>query len=167
MPSCRDIRPEVWEHARQSLVFYFSRRERVGNAEDLAQETLLAFWRREDFQFDREEDFLRVCYGFANLILQHDYRRQKRRTEPLSPEQAAGHSSARRFEPAELRILLDEILRIGRSELREEDWKLIETAVSTNPSQMPEAVDSRAANRIRVRLSRARSHLMRVTGWGG
>ncbi|MDX1984862.1 MAG: hypothetical protein SFV51_31610 [Bryobacteraceae bacterium] len=167
MPSCRDIRPEVWEHARQSLVFYFSRRERVGNAEDLAQETLLAFWRREDFQFDKEEDFLRVCYGFANLILQHDYRRQKRRTESISPEQAAGHSAARRFEPAELRILLDEILRIGRSELREEDWKLIETAVSTNPSQMPEAVDSRAANRIRVRLSRARSHLMRVTGWGG
>ena len=148
-------------------MFYFSRRERVGNAEDLAQETLLAFWRREDFQFDKEEDFLRVCYGFANLILQHDYRRQKRRTEPISPEQAAGHSAARRFEPAELRILLDEILRIGRSELREEDWKLIETAVSTNPSQMPEAVDSRAANRIRVRLSRARSHLMRVTGWGG
>lgn len=165
MPSCREISPEVWEHARQALVFFFARRVRVGNAEDLAQETLLAFWRREDFQFEKDDHFLRICYGFANLILQQDYRRQRRQDSGPLPEDASALRSNSRFEPAELRVLLDEILKIGSTELRQQDWALIQSAVSTCPSRMPEAVDAQAANRIRVRLSRARSRLMQVTGW--
>lgn len=164
MPNCRQIRPEVWEHARQSLVFFFARRERIGNAEDLAHETLLAFWRREDYQFEKEEDFLRVCFGFANLILKHDQRKRRYSAASL-PDDPPDRTSGRRFAPAELRILLDEVLRIGSTELREEDWALIEMAISTNPSQMPEAVDAQAANRLRVRLSRARSRLVQLTGW--
>ena len=70
MPTCRSLSPDAWEQARQALVFYFSRRHGLANAEDLAQETLAAFWKREDFEFEREEDFLRVCYAFARRILQ-------------------------------------------------------------------------------------------------
>src|SRR5579864_726204 len=74
MANCRSISPEAWAHARESLVFYFSRRHARSDAEDLAQETLLAVWNREDYEFEKEEDFLKVCYGFARRILLEGYR---------------------------------------------------------------------------------------------
>ncbi len=167
MPSCREIGPEVWEQARQALVLYFQRRQ-VTNFEDLAHDTLLAFWKRPDYLFERDSDFLRVCYGFAGLVLQHDYRRRKKlAAEPLPPDDGGNHVWRPRrcaFEHAELLVLLSEIFRIGRRELRENDWKLIEEALSKNPSEMEAATGKHAANRIRVRLSRARSRLLRATG---
>jgi hypothetical protein len=160
--------PDVWEQARQALVLYFQRRQ-VTNFEDLAHDTLLAFWKRHDYVFERDADFLRVCYGFAGLVLQHDYRQRRKRTaEPMPADDAGEHLWRPRrcaFQPAELRVLLDEVLRIGRAELRENDWQLIEEAIRKNPSEMEAAVDRNAANRIRVRLSRARSRLLKATGW--
>ena len=43
-------------------------RLRNGEAEDLAQETLVSICAREDYSFAKEEDFLCVCYGFARRI---------------------------------------------------------------------------------------------------
>jgi hypothetical protein len=168
MPSCRDIGPEVWEQARQALVLYFQRRQ-VTNFEDLAHDTLLAFWNRPDYLFERETDFLRVCYGFAGLILRQDYRRRKKLAADPLPSGDLGDLVGRpprrcAFEPAELLVLLGEIFRIGRNELRENDWKLIEEAIAKNPSEMEAADGKNGANRIRVRLSRARNRLLRATG---
>src|SRR5579871_1348020 len=122
MPNCRSMPPEVWAHARECLIFYFSRRHPRSDAEDLAQETLLALWNREDYEFDREEDFLKVCYGFARHVLQEGYRKSERHAaEPLDPALPAGQhewSSARAMES---RMLLAEVCEIGRSQLREND----------------------------------------------
>src|SRR5438105_4015533 len=70
MVSCRDIPPSEWEHARQALCFFFSRRLGQNNADDLAQETLLRLWSRPDFEFAKPEDFPKVCFGFAHYVCQ-------------------------------------------------------------------------------------------------
>ena len=94
--NCRAIPETAWEHARRMLVFYFSRRHQGMDAEDLAQETLARLWSRDDYGFDREEDFLRVCYGFARLILQKGYREaRKHAAEALNTSlPAACHCAA-------------------------------------------------------------------------
>ncbi len=166
MPTCRDISPKLWEHARQALIFYFSRRQRAANAEDLAQETLTVLWSRDDYIFEKEEDFLRVCYGFASRILQRDFRMQHRnRTEPLSIVDAVAGQQTSSLKPVETSVLLDEVLKIGSTALREGDWTLIKEALTNNPSGMPGVDNPNVANKIRVRLSRARSRLARATGW--
>lgn len=166
MWSCRDIRPELWEHARQALVFYFARRQYLPNAEDLAQQTLLAIWTREDFEFEKEEDFLRVCYGFARRVLHHEHRQQQRgATEELSPDSGSTPKPGSGLDAMEASVLLEEVIRIGRTQLRESDWKLIEAASTQNASEMEGVDNASIANKVRVRLSRARSRLARVTGW--
>jgi DNA-directed RNA polymerase specialized sigma24 family protein len=166
MPTCRDISPELWEHARRALVFYFSRRHRATYAEDLAQETLTVLWTRDDYVFEKEEDFLRVCYGFASRVLQHDFRQQQRnRTEPLTCVDAVARPQGAMLKPVESNVLLEEVLRIGSATLRESDWNLICDAISDDPSRMPGVENAGIANKIRVRLSRARSRLATATGW--
>ena len=64
MPNCRSIPTEKWVHAHKALVHFFTRKG-VSNPEDMAQETLMTLWSREDYQFEKEDDFLKVCYGFA------------------------------------------------------------------------------------------------------
>ena len=95
--NCRAIPETAWEHARRMLVFYFSRRHQGMDAEDLAQETLARLWSRDDYGFDREEDFLRVCYGFARLILQKGYREARKHAgEALNTSLPVECRSARR-----------------------------------------------------------------------
>jgi DNA-directed RNA polymerase specialized sigma24 family protein len=166
MLSCRDIRPELWEHARQALVRYFTHRQRPAFAEDLAQQTLMAVLTRDDFQFEREEDFLRVCYGFAGNVLQQDYRQRQRDQGELSHSdgRTGRASGGGGLEPVEARILLNEVLEIGTTQLRESDWELIQQATLMNASEMPDGDDASIANKIRVRLSRARRRLAKAAG---
>lgn len=159
--------PEVWAQARKALVFYFERRQRSLNAEDLAQDTLMALWRRSDYYFEHSDDFLRVCHGFAARVLKHDLRQARRGAEftvsvdgpPDSVRLGAG------LEQAELIVLLNEVYQAGRTLLRKSDWELIEEATHTDPGQMNGVQTANDANRLRVRLSRARARLVRVTKW--
>src|SRR5260370_399388 len=90
MINCRSVPPKTWEYARQALVFYFTRRHGLSDAEDLAQETLATILSREDYHFEKEEDFLKVCYGFAGHILQTARRgAAKCAGSPLDPALAA------------------------------------------------------------------------------
>ena len=86
MANCRSIPPAAWEHAREALIFYFSRRHGLTDAEDLAQDTLATLWSRDDDEFEKNDDFLRVCYGFARLVSQKGYRQaQKHAGDELDP----------------------------------------------------------------------------------
>lgn len=165
MANSRSISPKAWAHARESLIFYFSRRHARADAEDLAQETLLAIWNREDYEFDKEEDFLKVCYGFARHISKEGYREAHRQAAasvddsmPAPPHES---SSARAIEA---RILLEKVCEIGRSNLRATDWQMIEQAADSDRATMANELNMGDANNLRVRLHRARKKLAKLTG---
>lgn len=159
--------PEAWEHARQALIFYFSRRHGLPDAEDLAQEALAAVWSRDDYEFEREEDFLRVCYGFARLISLEGYRRaQKHAGDELDGSAAARTHDNGGVSQTEMRILLDQVCRVGVSKLAQKDWQLILHAADSDRTTVADALNLGDANNVRVRLHRARKKLARLTGWG-
>ncbi len=167
MLNSRSIPPELWEQARQALVFYFLRRHGSSNAEDLAQETLMAIWSREDYTFEREEDFLRVCYGFAARISRWGHRQaQKHVGGGLDPAATpAPGGDLRGLTGTEVKIFLDEVCRTGESGLADKDWKLIQSAAGGDRANMPVLFDLGDANNFRVYLHRIRRKLARLTGW--
>ncbi|MEI9975269.1 MAG: hypothetical protein WDO73_26340 [Ignavibacteriota bacterium] len=165
MINCRSVSPRTWECARQALVFFFSRRHGISDAEDLAQETLAALLSREDYQFEKEEDFLRVCYGFANNILQAA-RRETSKSAGTALDFDAGSPIAitRGLNQAELNVYLNEVFRLGKDQLREVDWQLIQQSIVLDGDQTT-GKDQSSANNERVKLHRARGKLARLVGW--
>jgi DNA-directed RNA polymerase specialized sigma24 family protein len=165
MANSRSISPEAWAHAQESLIFYFSRRHARADAEDLAQETLLAIWNREDYEFDKEEDFLRVCYGFARHISKEGYRETVRHAGvPLDPSLPMPQHEWSGARATESRILLEKVCEIGRSQLHEKDWQIIEQAADIDRATMAKEFNMGDANNVRVRLHRARRKLAKLTG---
>ena len=166
MPNCRSIPPAVWKHATEALVFYFSRRHCRNDAEDLAQDTLAAVLTREDFEFEKEEDFLRVCYGFAARISQAGYREaRKHAAGVLDPDFGRPPTRRSLLNSAEASVLLEEVLRTAQSALSEKEWALIQRAAIADPADNPRPPSPAAANNIRVSLHRARRKLAKLTGW--
>lgn len=168
MPNCRSISSDSWEHARKALVFYFSRRHGSGNAEDLAQETIATMFRRDDFEFDHEEDFLRVCYAFARRISQAGYRvHRKFSGETLDPDFAASRAHPNQLSEPLFNVLLQEVIGIGQKRLSPKEWEAIRRAAElgddTADTEVPITLQER--NLLRVRLHRARRKLERLTGW--
>lgn len=165
MANSRSISPEAWAHARESLIFYFSRRHARADAEDLAQETLLAIWNREDYEFDKEEDFLKVCYGFARHISKEGYRASHRHAgDPLDPSLPAPQHEWSSAKATEARMLLEEVCEIGRSKLHQKEWQIIEQAADSDRTSMANELNLGDANNVRVRLHRARRKLAKLTG---
>jgi hypothetical protein len=166
MLNCRSISPEVWEHARQALIMYFSRRHRFANAEDLAQETLAVIWSRDDFEFNKEDEFLRVCYGFASRISLAGYRAEQKHDaeelDPTSPHPGCDFG----LRCVEARLMLDEVVRVAQAKLRDRDWQLIRQTATGELDTNSRKTDSVEANRSRVNLFRARKKLKELTGWG-
>src|ERR1017187_5164471 len=161
----RSVPPEVWEHARQALVFYFLRRHGISNAEDLAQETLTAILGRDDYEFEKEKDFLKVCYGFAGNVSQAGHRATTRHAgDELDPTIASPGAKVRGLKDAELSVYLGEVLRVGGDLLRKQDWDLIQGAASSEGG-LPPPRNPADANRDRVKLHRARRRLARLVGW--
>ncbi len=164
MFNCRSVSPKTWEFARQALVFYFTRRHGLVGAEDLAHETLAAILKREDYQFEQEEDFLKVCYGFASHILQSARREDFRGADSsleCSLASPAVHTGG--LNDTELNIYLDEVLRLGQDQLRETDWQLIQQAIVLDGGRVEE-LDPAGANSARVKLHRARKKLATLAG---
>jgi DNA-directed RNA polymerase specialized sigma24 family protein len=130
------------------------------NPEDLAQETLMTVWSREDYQFENEDDFLRVCYGFAKKILLEGYRiSRKHAAEGFA---LAVESRVRRIqglERNEVSVFLGEVCRRADAELQEEEWAAIQAAIDRDSQDQP------VEGKQRVRLYRARKKLAKLTGW--
>lgn len=166
VPNCRSISPETWEHARECLVFYFSRRHAHANAEDLAQETLLTIWDREDYEFESEADFLKVCYGFARLISKEGYREAQRQDgEEVDDSLPAPQHQWGSQRATESRMLLAEVWEIGRSQLEEKEWRVIQQAADSNMMTVAEELKLGTAINARVRLHRARKKLAKLVGF--
>ena|SRR5579859_6503325 len=168
MLNCRSIPQDQWEQARQALVFYFSRRHGRVNAEDLAQETLTAFWIREDLQFEAEAQFLRVCFGFASRISKQGYRvAQKHAGEYLEAAHAQRVPRAAGLTGAEVRVFADEVCRKAEAELTPKEWELVQALMDSDRSDLPSRFAAGNANNFRVRLHRIRKKLSRVANYDG
>ena len=164
--NCRSVSPKTWEHARQALVFYFNRRHGLSGAEDLAHETLATILTREDFRFEKEEDFLRVCYGFAGHILQTAQRDATKCTvNRLDLPIVANSAETHGLKGAEVNVFLNEVLRLGKDQLRAADWQLIQKSIVLDENPHDAEVDPAESNRERVKRHRARRTLAVLTGW--
>lgn len=146
--------------ARKLLIFYFLRRHGIEKAEDLAHDTLAAVWSREDYQFEKEEDFFKVCFGFARNILQEGYRDYyKHAVSELNGNIMAPVPELRGLCGIEVPIFLDEVSRQAAQELADEELRLIQAAVKNTAHHHP------SSGKIRTKLHRARKKLAKVTGW--
>jgi hypothetical protein len=153
--TCRDIPEEDWKKAGERLVYVFSRGHGADNARDLAQETLRAVWERADYQFEKREDFMPVCLGFARLISQAGHRKAYRYSGGAVPDDLPSRSGES-AEAVEQGILLQQILQQGKVNLRAEEFKLI--------LEPPPAASLQEANRVRVARHRALQKLARILG---
>jgi DNA-directed RNA polymerase specialized sigma24 family protein len=163
--TCRSIPPALWEHARTLLVsYFFYRGHGLANAEDLAHDTLAALWRRDDYKFKSEKDFLRVCYAFARLVSLAAHRQAtKRATVELEEDMGAPRRKAPGLNSGEEAVFLEEVLQAGRDNLEEEDWQRIQNAAELEAVAVD--LDRSNSGRARVRLHRARKKLAEITGW--
>jgi len=125
----------------------------------MAQQTLMTVWSREDYQFEKEEDFLKVCYGFARKILLEGYRvnREHAAEDPDVVESRV--QAIQGLRGNEVSVFLEEVCRRAATELQEEEWAMIQAAVQRGGQDQP--VDTKQ----RVRLYRARKKLAKLTGW--
>lgn len=159
MLNCRSIPPEKWVHAHKALVLFFTRKG-VLNPEDMAQETLVALWSREDYEFEKEDDFLRVCYGFAKNVLLEGYRtNRKHAAEELDLSVESRIQGVQGLEGSEVSVFLEEVCRRADAELQQEERAAIQAAIHRDSKD--QAVDTKQ----RVRLYRARKKLAKLTGW--
>jgi hypothetical protein len=159
MPNARSIPPERWIHARKVLVYFFTHKG-VANPEDSAQETLMTLWSREDYHFQSEEDFLKVCYGFAKKILLEGYRvNRKHAAEELDLSVESPVQGVQGLKGTEVSIFLGEVCRRANAELQVEEQAAIQAAIDRDREDQP------VEGRQRVRLYRARKKLAKLTGW--
>jgi|SRR5215472_9521438 len=159
MPNCKSIPPEKWVQAHKALVFFFSRRG-ASNPEDLAQDTLTAVLSREDYEFEKEDDFLKVCYGFARRILLEGYRvSRKHGLEESGLSVQSRVQSIQGLEGSEVNVFLEEVRRRANAALQEEEWAAIQAAIDRDTQEQP------VEGKQRVRLYRARKKLAKLTGW--
>ena len=164
MLTSRSIPPDLWEQARRALVFYFSRRHGFTNAEDLAHDTLQAVWIREDFIFEKEEQFLRVCYGFASRVSLEGHR-QVRRNAAISLDSGKPVEKVRAVGLSELdtHIFVEDVRRVAESRLTSEDWEMVRLLMEDERESAAGLWGN--ANMFRVRLHRVRGKLAELTGW--
>ncbi len=168
MLNCRSVSPETWEHARQALVFYFAHRHGASEAEDLAQDTLAAVLAREDYLFEKEEDFLKVCYGFAARVGFEGHRKAAKHSgAALDFDPPAGQAQTHGLSDSELRVYLREVLQLGRERLSEKDWEILKSATRLEGKEIAEAFGISSANNVRVRVHRLRRLLAGWAGWHG
>jgi DNA-directed RNA polymerase specialized sigma24 family protein len=161
MFNSRNIPNELWAQARQVLIFYFTRRFGIQNAEDLAQDTLLAIWTREDYEFAEREDFLKVCFGFARNILKEGYRENLKVSGEIEidPEFEEVVPYVKGLKGPEVSAFLEQVKRCAEEELAPKDQQLLDNAIKGNEDDGPNP------GNIRVRLHRIRKKLGEKTGW--
>jgi DNA-directed RNA polymerase specialized sigma24 family protein len=160
MLKSRSISTELWAHARQRLIFFFSRRLGMQNSEDLAHNTILAIWLRNDIELETEEDFLKLCYGFAKKVLQKAYRDTKAdQWVELDPGIEKRVLDVQGLRGSEAAAFLKEVIECGEKMFNAEDWALIEAVAGRDENDAP------VSGQIRTRMHRMRKKLAQMTGW--
>jgi len=160
MVTCRSVSEAVWKQAREALIFYFAHRVGFTNAEDLAQETLMAFWRRDDYEFEEEGDVPRICYAFARRVLRAALRTDKTYLNAaLNDALQAPEKNLFGLNSTEMGIYLDEVLAAARSGMLEHEWRSIENRARFEEYGEAASVDEAEQNRLRVQFHRAKGKL--------
>ena len=145
-----------WEHARQRLVFYFSRRGLM-NAEDLAQETLtrLVNWLgQEGNKIEGENGFLKVAYKFGHFVLLEALKTQSRSTDELPQDLSAATNKTWGLNTQEAIQLLRELLE----RLPEQDRMLLLAAEEMPHAELADQMGVPVST-LRVWLFRQREEL--------
>jgi len=145
------------------LVLYFRRRG-FRHPEDLAQNTLLALYKRSDFEFAGDDDFLKICYAFARNVAQEGRREARRDVGFIGREATASVARSGSLREIEMPVFLNEVLRAGERFLKEEEWAAIRSGVESEKTPLRPGGES-AAGRLRVLRHRARNKLAELTGW--
>jgi DNA-directed RNA polymerase specialized sigma24 family protein len=160
MLDCRSIPDALWEEASKRMFFFFLHHLGSENADELAQETLLAVWKRKDYKFEKEEDFLKVCHGFARkILLQAIKKKYELKPIELDPDTARKTSGPPGLEGAEVTAFLKEVWEISKWRLDEEERSLIESVIKRDRNDRP------LSGRDRIRLYRLRKKLAKIIGW--
>jgi DNA-directed RNA polymerase specialized sigma24 family protein len=158
MIRCQEIQPEMWSKAGKRLVFYFGQRLHE-DAEDLAQQTLLEVWRR-NMELVDPDDFLKLCYGFArNVDKAAGREKHKHVAEALDPAMPEQVNNVGGMREEELSLFIEEVQQTAESNLKKDEWELIQEAMKDEDPDIPRS------GRLRVKLLRARRKLKKLTGW--
>jgi hypothetical protein len=165
MPTSRSIPESLWEEARRRLIFYFAHRG-FANAEDLAHDTLAELVRREDYAFEKEEQFLIICHAFARRILQNAFRQKgKHAFAGLDEIQPTPQHNAFGLTEPEMNVFLDQVIEIAKAQLTEDEWRLIRERGMSDAGRGESKAGPTEGNRERVQLHRARRKLRRLINW--
>jgi hypothetical protein len=124
---------------------------------------MLAVLTREDFQFEKEEDFLRVCYAFARRTGQAGHRRERKHAASDIAEVAAVLAAGAPNE-TENEIFLKEVLQLGEQQLTERQWQAV-TRAASDRTDLHKELGFSDANAFRVFLFRARRRLAEISGY--
>ena len=168
MPTCRDIPPDKWEHARNALIYSFTHRYRysLDEADDLAQDTLAAVLSRPDYEFASVDDFLRVVRAFAKKVVLANWRRAAKQTVGAADGEFPPAASRKPFglTPVEMGILLDEVARRVKKELTERERQVLEQSDQEDRESAAKRLGLRDANHFGVILHRARKKIAKIVG---
>ncbi len=161
MPTCRSVSNDAWVQARSALLIYFSRgRRQFSNAEDLVQDTLTVLLERDDYEFGKDDDFLKVCYGFARKVAQKARRQNHfQMNGAVDWNQYPAETPGKKPSRVELRILLDEVLQLIQGHIRPEDLELLISSTEDDAQTLANEHNLKSANSARVRLHRIRHRI--------
>ena len=143
---------------------FFASRHGCLEAEDLAQQTLLKVWEREDYEFQNVSDFPKICLGFARNISFEGFRATRNTETALDFEAPSSAHTAESAHAAESRLLLEEVCRTGAARLKPREWRAILGSMTRSELAPGSARESAESNRNRVFLHRARQKLREITG---
>ena len=151
------IPEELWNHAIKSLTRFFGSKgcgDRVG---DLVQDTLTRISGRPDYEFEKEEDFLRLCHGFARMILYEDRRRWNRNRSVVEYDDSAlyGGASPKSLRGVERQLHNRKLLDLLKPCLKDEDWKMLEDSLEMDRETQARNLGVSNANAMGVRIFRA------------
>lgn len=144
---------------------YFAHRHQAPNAEDLAHETMLAVLSRDDYHFEKQEDFLRVCYAFARNTAKASKRREDKHAASDLEEVQIGIPRNHAGKATENEIFLREVIGVGETRLEPKEWEAIRRAAEPERANLHNELGFENANAFRVFLHRARKKLAALTGY--
>lgn len=122
----------------------------------------MTLWSRSDYQFEKEEDFLKVCYGFARKVHSTRLREEQRHlVNELYPEMEATIQPVKGLLGTEVSVFLREVTHRANIDLHAEEIALLNAAVNRDVKDRPPEA------KARIRLHRARRKLAELTGWSG
>jgi DNA-directed RNA polymerase specialized sigma24 family protein len=165
MLNSRSIPPEAWEHASEALFRYFANRHGYQEAEDMAQNTLLKVWEREDYEFENVSDFPKVCLGFARMISFENFRSGWKAQKPLDFEVPTPAHSGSSHRATESRIFLAEVRRAAASRLKPREQQALRDALVNEQAPDNSKLRAPIPPSDRIFLHRTRQKLRKITGW--